>query len=62
MQPKLETILKQFYRMICRVVSWPEPINHGVSVELVRAGRERYRNKEVSFHFPVDVSNYKSRR
>jgi len=28
------------------VASWLEPINHGIRVELVKSGLERYRDKE----------------
>jgi len=29
----------------CTVAGWPESINHDISVEIVKAGSERYRNK-----------------
>jgi len=32
--------------MMCHVASWLEPINHGIRVELVKAGLESYRNKD----------------
>jgi len=32
--------------MICHVAIWPEPINHDINVELVKAGPVRYWNKE----------------
>jgi len=41
--------------MICHVASWPEPINHDISFELVKAGRERYRNKEEPFQSMIRV-------
>jgi len=31
---------------MCHVANWLEPINHGISVELVKAGLETCRNKE----------------
>jgi len=34
MQPKMETML---YRMMCQVAGWPEPTNHDIRVELVKA-------------------------
>jgi len=42
-------MLSQFYRMMCHVASWLEPINHGIRVEIVKSGLERYRNKEGPF-------------
>jgi len=41
--------------MICHVASWPEPINHDITVELVKAGRERYQNKEGPFQSMFQV-------
>ena len=35
--------------MMCHVASGPEPINHDVKVELVKAGPERCWSKEGSF-------------
>ena len=35
--------------MMCHVASWLEPINHGIRVEIVKSGLERYRNKEGPF-------------
>jgi len=39
-------MIQQFYRMMCHVASWLEPVNHGISVELLKAGLETCRNKE----------------
>jgi len=35
--------------MMCHVARWLEPINHGIRVEIVKSGLERYRNKEGPF-------------
>jgi len=42
------------------VASWPEPINHNIRVELVKAGPEKASKNRWTF--PIDYSSYKRRR
>jgi len=35
--------------MMCHVAGWLEPITHGIRVEIVKSGLERYRNREGPF-------------
>jgi len=39
------------------VASWPEPINHNIRVELVKAGPERHRKKDGLFQSIIRVIN-----
>jgi len=39
------------------VVSWPEPVNHNIRVELVKAGPEKYRNKDGLFQSMIRAIN-----